>query len=68
MIDEAKIRERAYELWELAGSTEGDELVYWHQAREQLESEQQPPGANTLDSASGLGQTGIPGMPTQSET
>lgn len=63
MIDEEKIRERAYELWELDGKPEGADQDYWRQAQVQLEAEIQPPGANTLDSAGGTTQGGIPDMP-----
>lgn len=63
MIDERKIRERAYELWELDGKREGADDDYWRQARVQLEAEIQPPGSNTLDSVGGATQSGIPEMP-----
>lgn len=63
MIDEEKIRQRAYELWELDGKREGAEQDYWHQAREQLDAEVQPAGNNNLDSVSVNGQAGIPEMP-----
>lgn len=63
MIDEEKIRERAYELWELDGKREGSDEDYWRQARAQLEAEIQPSGSNTLDSAGGPTQSGIPAMP-----
>lgn len=39
MIDESKVRERAYELWEKDGRPEGSEEFYWRLAQEQLESE-----------------------------
>jgi hypothetical protein len=29
-----RIREQAYELWQKAGSPEGEEEEFWHQARE----------------------------------
>lgn len=59
MIDDDHIRQRAYELWELAGNPDGDPEAFWHQAREQLIAEQQPAAQNTLDSAGGHGQSGI---------
>jgi hypothetical protein len=33
---EQAIRERAYALWQAAGSPEGREDEFWHQAREEL--------------------------------
>ncbi|MBF8779320.1 DUF2934 domain-containing protein [Pseudomonas fulva] len=60
MIDDQKIRERAYELWELAGKPDGAEQEHWRQAVEQLKAEQQPPGANRVDSVSGATQSGVP--------
>jgi hypothetical protein len=33
---EQKIRERAYELWQQAGSPEGRHEEFWHQARQEL--------------------------------
>lgn len=66
MTDEAKIRERAYELWELHGRLDGAEHDHWRQAREQLEAEEgQPAAADTLDSVSGGIQSGIPEMPAR---
>jgi hypothetical protein len=67
MIDEEKIRERAYELWELAGKPEGEAQDHWRQARVQLEAETQPPGSNTLDSVGGATQSGIPEMPVRQD-
>lgn len=63
VIDEEKIRERAYQLWELDGRRERSGEAYWHQARVQLEAEIQPPEGNTLDSVSSTGQSGIAEMP-----
>jgi hypothetical protein len=65
MISEEKIRQRAYELWELDGRREDAEQEHWRQAREQLESELQPDAINTLDSVGGSGQSGIPEMPVR---
>jgi hypothetical protein len=65
MIDEQKIRERAYELWELDGKPDGTDQEYWRQAQVQLEAEIQPPGSNTLDSVGGATQSGIPEMPVR---
>lgn len=63
MIDEDKIRERAYQLWELDGKPEGSQDDHWRQAQVQLEAEIQPPGSNTLDSVGGATQSGIAEMP-----
>lgn len=38
MIEESKIRERAYALWEKDGCPEGANHFYWHLAQEQLEA------------------------------
>lgn len=65
MIDEQKIRQRAYELWELDGQHDGAEQEHWRQAREQLEAEIQPPGNNNLDSVGESGQAGIAEMPVR---
>ncbi|HEX8595284.1 MAG TPA: DUF2934 domain-containing protein [Pseudomonas sp.] len=42
MIDEEKIRQRAYELWEQRGRPEGVDQDDWRQAREELEAGQPP--------------------------
>lgn len=34
--DEAKVRDRAYELWEMAGSPDGRDWEFWHQAEQEL--------------------------------
>jgi len=60
MIDDSQIRERAYELWELAGKPDGAEQDHWREAREQLQAQQQPAGADTLDAVSGGMQSGGP--------
>jgi hypothetical protein len=65
MISEEKIRQRAYELWELDGRREGAEQEHWRQAREQLESELQPEAMITLDSVGGSGRSGIAEMPVR---
>ena len=36
---EQRIRERAYELWELEGRPEGSPEAYWHRAKELIEAE-----------------------------
>ena len=58
MIDESKIREKAYELWERAGGGEGSPESYWHQARALLEAEYGASGADTADTASDDLQSG----------
>ena len=42
MIDESKIRQRAYELWERDARSDGAAEYYWRLAQEQLEKEGQP--------------------------
>lgn len=37
--DQERIRERAYALWEAAGSPEGDDLGFWVEAERQLGDE-----------------------------
>ena len=37
--DQERIRERAYALWEAAGSPEGDDLWFWVEAERQLSEE-----------------------------
>ena len=59
MIDDDQIRQRAYELWELAGKPDEAPETHWHSAREQLIAEQQPAAQNTLDTVGGAGQSGI---------
>jgi Protein of unknown function (DUF2934) len=69
MTDETKIRERAYQLWELDGHRDGAEHDHWRQALEQLEAEEgQPTSANTLDSVGGATQSGIAEMPARQGT
>lgn len=70
MIDESKIREKAYELWEQAGGDEGTPDTYWHQARALLESEQGALGADTGDTTSDDLQSGadqLQGEPSPDE-
>lgn len=47
MIDDSKVRERAYELWEKDGRPEGSEEFYWQLAKEQLEAEANPQVADS---------------------
>jgi hypothetical protein len=39
MIEDLKVRERAYELWEKDGRPEGSEEFYWRLAQDQLTAE-----------------------------
>lgn len=39
MIEESKIRKRAYELWEKDGCPEGGEQFYWRLGQDQLKAE-----------------------------
>ncbi len=41
---EERIRERAYELWEQNGRTEGQAEEHWHQARREIGAEDEEPG------------------------
>jgi hypothetical protein len=38
-LDEAAIRDRAYEIWQRAGSPDGSHDEHWNQARSELEAE-----------------------------
>jgi hypothetical protein len=42
MIEDLKVRERAYQLWEKDGRPQGSEEFYWRLAQEQLEGEAPP--------------------------
>ncbi len=44
-ISEQQIREHAHRLWEQDGSPEGRADAYWHQAKTELESDEQAPDA-----------------------
>ncbi|MGY3696106.1 hypothetical protein ACVIGA_006186 [Bradyrhizobium sp. USDA 3240] len=39
---EDKIRQRAYELWEQSGKTEGSEMDFWLQAEREVRTEAAP--------------------------
>jgi len=39
---EDRIRQRAYELWEQSGKTEGSEMDFWLQAEREMASETSP--------------------------
>ena len=63
-LDEHRIRELAYRIWESEGRPEGDHLRHWHQAREQMEAEAGGASPDTLDTASGGIESGVaPPMP-----
>lgn len=49
MIEESKIREKSYELWEKDGAPEGADQFYWRLAQELLEAEVQPSDADTSE-------------------
>jgi hypothetical protein len=42
MVEDLKVRERAYELWEKDGRPEGSEELYWRLAQDQLGAEDTP--------------------------
>lgn len=46
MIEESKIRERAYSLWEQDACPEGADQFYWLLARDQLRAEENASGNN----------------------
>ncbi|XYQ82162.1 DUF2934 domain-containing protein [Pseudomonas syringae] len=60
MIDEQKIREKAYELWQQAGSPEGESesLEFWDKAQKTLEADQPPADAALLDSSEQIESSG----------
>jgi Protein of unknown function (DUF2934) len=39
---EDKIRQRAYELWEKSGKTDGSEMDFWLQAEREIAAESSP--------------------------
>ena len=47
MIEEWKVRERAYVLWEKDDRPEGSDKFYWRLAQEQLEAQGQPSDTDT---------------------
>jgi len=42
---EEQIRQRAHQLWELAGRPEGREQEFWHEAERELKSNATSPGS-----------------------
>ena len=59
-----RIRQRAYELWELHGRSEGHETEFWHQAERELRVEgsisamSRGVSANAASARSGSGSDG----------
>ena len=61
-VDNDKIRDRAYALWEQAGAPEGEGDRYWHQAERELAEE----GGSSADhSLSGADNATIGGQETE---
>lgn len=60
MIDDSKIREKAYELWKQAGAQEDSPETYWHQARTELEAEERSSDAGSGGAESGDLQSSDP--------
>jgi len=59
-VDESRIRDRAYELWEREGRPEGAAHSHWKQASDELESEaSDTSNADTLEDASGGVESGV---------
>ncbi|NGP18478.1 MULTISPECIES: DUF2934 domain-containing protein [Devosia] len=40
-VDEAKIRDRAYQLWDQAGQPDGRDQEFWHDAERELAEEEE---------------------------
>jgi hypothetical protein len=61
-IDEAKLRERAYQLWEQEGRPEGATQSHWRQAAAQLQAEAEAAnadGPSTVDTGVGGMESGV---------
>lgn len=60
---EQKVRERAFALWQQAGSPEGRAEEFWHQARAELQGPgaTDGPGDSVLQSKDKFGQPGTTG-------
>lgn len=52
--NETRIRDRAYALWESAGSPGGDDQRFWHEAERQLAEE------GSVDTSKDAAETGKP--------
>lgn len=57
-MDDTRIRDRAYELWEKEGRPDGRHDEHWHQARRDLDGED---GSAPADSATESAPDGAPG-------
>ncbi|MFB8830051.1 DUF2934 domain-containing protein [Azotobacter sp. CWF10] len=60
-LDQQRIRELAYQLWEAAGCPEGQDLKHWNEACEQIQAKGgASPDASeeTLETASGSVESG----------
>lgn len=44
-----QIRERAHQLWELAGQPEGREQEFWYQAERELKTGDCPPSTGSIN-------------------
>lgn len=64
-VDEQKVRDRAYELWEQEGRPEGAAHSHWKQAYEEVQGEDDnSSNADTLETASGGVESSVaPPMP-----
>lgn len=49
MVEDWKVRERAYKLWEKDDRPVGSEEFYWRLAQEQLEAEVKPSDTDTAE-------------------
>ena len=67
MIDESKIRQRAYELWEREGRPDGSDEFYWRLAQEQLEKERRSSGTDSFEPTSGEWESGSDELTQQAE-
>lgn len=54
MVDETRIREKAYELWEQAGHPDDKHEDHWQQATDSLEAEESPSDATSGGVESGV--------------
>ena len=52
-LDEQKIKERAYQLWQDAGSPQGADLEHWFKAREEfvMDEFEEPPSPERAEKA-----------------
>jgi hypothetical protein len=53
MQDDERVRQRAHEIWEEAGKSEGQHEAHWEQARREIEAEGgEPPTVAAPDKSS----------------